>query len=160
MTVKELYEHAPFCDTLEIVIREHGHGKWLQGYRIGKNVKIFPSELTAEIRERKNIEQYKSPSVYLEPDEEVDVKRGHDLPIKVICKDISRTPEQIGNLIVCSYLPRHVPVLHKDALTHNDFELEINAFPPDYEIPTEEKKPQSEEIEGQMNLEDWIGGES
>lgn len=36
MKIRELIDVCPNCDVLEVVVRDHGHGKWIQGYMIGK----------------------------------------------------------------------------------------------------------------------------
>ena len=159
MTVKELIDAAIFCDVVEIVIRENdGHGKWMQGYRIGKEAKVFPSELTMEVRELMGLKSYESKTYYCKEGEILDVKRSACLPMKVICKDVHKLPEAIGALEVADFIPRHVPYLHKNSLTSNNHELEINCFPADV-IPdkfVECKVVQPEQLEGQMSIEDLL----
>ena len=162
MTVQELLDTMPACDLVEIVVRKTGHGQWIQGYRIGKEAKVYPAEVTAEIRELKGLNEYKSPPVYLEKDEIIDCKVGFNLPMKVICKDCHKLPEHIGKLEVCSVLPRHVPYFHKNALTHNDFALDINCYPDGF-IPEKyivaKETAQISSLEGQMSIEDFYGSE-
>jgi hypothetical protein len=52
MTVKELIDVSPSCDIVEIVIRNEG--KWVQGYRVGKNAQIYPCEYSVEALEKGN----------------------------------------------------------------------------------------------------------
>lgn len=159
MTVKELVDAAIFCDVVEIVIRENGgHGKWIQGYRIGKEAKVYPSELTMEIRELMGLESYKSKTYYCKTGEVLDVNRAAALPMKVICKDVRKMPEEIGNLEVASFIPRHVPYIHRDSLVSNAHEMEIDCYPADV-IPDkfiECKVVQTEQLEGQMSIEDLM----
>ena len=161
MTVKELVDAAIFCDVVEIVIRENGgHGKWLQGYRIGKEAKIYPSELTREVREIMEIESYQSKTYHCKPGEVLPVFKGNDLPMKVICKDVSKIPEEIGRLEVADFIPRKVYPIHKDSLTSNKHELEINCYPADV-IPDkfiESKVVEPEQLEGQMSIEQFLEG--
>lgn len=162
MTVQELLDCMPNCNLVEIVIRKTGHGQWIQGYRIGKEAKIYPAEVNAEIREIKGLKEYTSPRVDLNEGEIVDVERGFHLPMKVICKDCHKLPDHIGGLEVCSALPRHVPFFHKDALTHNDFALDINCYPDGFipeKIIEAKETPQIRSLEGQMCIEDFYGKE-
>lgn len=163
MTVRELIEAAPFCDTLEIVVRERGHGKWIQGYRIGKNVEIYPCECRAEIREGniigrvlREIGEKKPP---LKDGEEKDIFCSMNLKMKVIKKDVVYLPDNVAQLQVCSFQPRHIPGYHKEQLTHNDFKLDICAYPEGWELEKEQPETKdnvSKRIPGQMNLLDFM----
>jgi hypothetical protein len=156
MTVKELIEVSPYCDTAEIIIREHGHGRWLQGFRIGKMVKIYPCDKCTEYRKKLAKDDQRG-WIYLDKGVEVDVEVCRDLPMKVICKDVSKIPEHIANLQICSAQPRHIPQYHKDGLTHNDFAFEIDCYPDGFVMPTEEKREKKEEqLEGQTSIEDFL----
>lgn len=161
MTVQELVNTATFCDLIEVIVRKNGHGQWIQGYRVGKDVKIYPSEVTAELREINDLKVYETKTIYLNEGEIIDLKRGgFNLPMKVICKDCHRLPDAIGNLIVCSFQPRHIPIFHKDALTSNNFSMYIDCYPDNY-IPlveVREVKEKIEQLEGQMSIEDWNYG--
>ena len=158
MTVQELMDVMPYCDLLEIVVRQTGHGKWIQGYRIGKDAKIYPSEYTVEEWEKRSFRSYERKVVHLEEGAEVDIRHGYDLPMKVICKDCHRLPENVGRLEVCSVLPRHVPQFHKEALTHNDHSLDVSCYPDNYVpekyIPCKDVTVKG--IEGQMSLFDLL----
>ena len=158
MTVQELMDAMPWCDLLEVVVRQNGHGKWVQGYRIGKDAKIFPSEYTVEEIENKQFRSYNPRTIDLEEGTEVDVRHGFDLPMKVICKDCHKLPENVGRLEVCDIIPRHVPSFHKDALTHNNHSLEVNCYPDNYVaeryIPSKDVTVKG--IEGQMSMEEWL----
>lgn len=132
MTVQELMDVMSFCDLLEVTVRKTGRGQWIQGYRIGKDAKIFPSEQSKEMREERGLKFYENKTLYLEDGAEVDVKKGINLPMKIICKDCHKLPEYIGNLEVCDALPRNVPQFHKDALTHNNFALDVDCYPDNY----------------------------
>lgn len=158
MTVKELIDAAIFCDVAEIVIRENGgHGRWIMGYRIGKEAKVYPSELTREIRELMGLESYQSKTYFCKPGEVLDVPKSGHLPMKVICKDVHKMPKEIGDLEVASFIPRSVPRLHRDPLVSNNHEMEIDCYPADI-IPdkfVECKEVQPNQLEGQMSIEDW-----
>lgn len=155
MKVRELIELSPFCDTVEVIVRESGCGKWIQGYRISKNAKLFPANLTAEIIDKYSLESWHQ-TVHLKRGEEVDTVHGaRALPMKVICKDVRRIPDYIGNLTIHSIQPRHIPSYHKEALTHNDFDYDINVYPEDF-VPEVEKTKQEEPMTGQMSIEEFL----
>lgn len=153
MTVRELVECATFVKNVEIVIRTIGESsKWIQGYRIGKDAKIYPYEYRAEVREKN---PHKTET--LKPGEEADVIHSQELPLKVIAVDPQKMPDAIADLEVRWYQPRHLFKLHKEQLTSNDFDLDIVAYPP--KVAKELKKPiqdkASSELEGQMSLDDF-----
>lgn len=168
MTVGELINAATFCDIAEIIVRKGGNGQWVQGYRIGKNAKIFPSEVTAEIRERHGLRKLDCSTISLkEGEQEEFCKAGFKMPMKVICSDIHKNyiSEDILNLEVCSFQPRNIPHFHRDALTHNEFALDVNCYVPEEGIPVREAKPKKEkkaavdnddELPGQMRIEEFL----
>ncbi len=160
MTVGELVEAATFCDCIEVVVREEGCRHWLQGYRVGKDVDVYPSEYSVEYLEEKQryMRTYGKEMPKMRPSEIRDLRRSRDLPIKVIKKDVHRLPEKIANLQVYDFQPRHIPSYHKEQLTHNDFSMDINAYPEGWE-PERVEKPKTEaqdELEGQMSFDDLI----
>lgn len=157
MTVQELLDAADYCDIIEVIVRRHGHGKWLQGYRVGRCAKIFPSEITAEVREIKGLKEYSDTlhDVPLKAGEVVDVMNVGFLPMKVICKDCHKLPPQIGNLEVCDFQPRHIPSFHKNQLTHNEFALDINCYPDNYTPMVEVKESVNDQLEGQISIFDY-----
>lgn len=166
MTVKELIEAAPNCDSAEIVVREHGSGKWMQGYRIGKGIEMFPCEFTIEFQETldKSGKKYTygkhidgRQARHLTTGEVRDVYHSINLPMKLIKKDVSKLPDIVANLQVCSFQPRHIPSFHKEQMTHNDFTLDINCYPEGFcpELVEEKLKDKtSSEMDGQMSLFD------
>ncbi len=154
MTVKELIEVFPNCDLIEVVVREKGRGQWIQGYRIGKDAKLYPCNLTAEILEKYHFDSYQK-TISLKKGEEVDCLQLNRLPIKVICKDVSRIPDNVGKLKVCFAQPRHIPSFHREALAHNEFSLEVDCFPEGY-VPEKEQE-KTWELEGQMSIEEVFG---
>lgn len=164
MTVQELMDVMFNCDLIEVVVRQTGFGKWIQGYRVGKDARIFPSEYTVEEWEKRNFMSYERRTVHLEEGAEVDIRHGFDLPMKVICKDCHKLPEYIGRLEVSHVIPRNVPRFHKDPLTHNNHSLEVVCYPDNY-VP--EKYIESKDVttkklngyEGQISIDDWLGGE-
>lgn len=167
MTVKELVESAPNCDALEIVVREKGCGKWIQGYRISKFAEQWKSEHTVELQEKldasgikynKVIKEYGDKSPRLKEGEIRDVMHGYNLPMKIIKRDVSHLPENVAGLQVCSFQPRHIPSFHREQMTHNEFSLDINCYPEGFVPELEEKKKDlNEQLEGQTDIFDFIG---
>lgn len=162
MTIKELLEASPSCDTIEIVVRKNGHGQWLQGYRIGKEVRVYPIEQSREFIELKGLKQYDRSSYRLAPDEIIDVLRGgNNLKMKIICKEPLKAPNEILDLEISHIQPRHIPMYHKEALTHNEFMYDIDCYPPDYQFEiteTEQRVIVDKQLEGQINIFDFIEG--
>ena len=157
MTVRDLVEHATFVKNVEIVIRTTGESaKWIQGYRIGAQAKIYPYESRAEVRCAAS-QPHKTE--FLKPGEEADIKHSDDpkLPMKVIAVEPSKMPKNIADLEVRWYQPRHLWQLHGEQLTHNDFDLDIVCYPPD-RIPDPKQKDdkQSEDIDGQLSLDEFF----
>lgn len=148
MTVKELIDVSFACDLVEIVVREEGFGRWIQGYRIGKNAKLFPVEITKEVLEKYKLEQGARRVIPLNEGQEIDCTHAINLPMKVICKDVKRIPDYIGNLKVSHVIPRRVPRLHNRPMETNDHAYEIDCFPNGYVEPVEEPK-QEKDMEGQ-----------
>lgn len=156
MTVKELMEISPFCNLAEIVVRKGGNGEWIQGYRIGKDAKIFPVDITKEVLEKYKLEKIGS-CAYLEPDQEIDIMHAIRLPMKVICKDVHKMPDYIGNLKISIVIPRRVPAIHKkDPMVSMDYEYDITCYPEGWKEPEEEQK-EEKDLEGQMRMEDLYG---
>lgn len=159
MTVKELIDVSPYCDLVEVVVRKNGHGQWIQGYRVGKEAKLYPCNLTKEVMERFKVESHLK-TVHLQEGQEVDCSHGsRELPMKVICKDVSKIPDNIGKLIVAHVQPRHIPSFHKEQLTHNDFAYNIDCYPDGYVPEVEKKDTDWENLEGQLTIDDWLGEE-
>ena len=160
MTIKELLEASPSCDTIEIVVRKNGHGQWLQGYRIGKDVKVYPSEQSREFIELKSLNVYGNKCYTLKPNEVCNVtKIGNNLKMTIICKEPLKAPKEILDLEVCHVQPRHIPSYHKEALTHNEFSYDVDCFPPEYQFEIQE--PETKEIldrqlDGQLSIADFI----
>ena len=157
MTVRELVETATNCDAIEIVVREHGYGQWIQGYRISKYAKQWKVEHTVEMQE-KVIKVYGDKAPELTDGEIRDVYHGYNLPMKIIKKDVSKIPDYVANLQVCSFQPRHIPSFHREQLTHNEFALDINCYPEGFvpEIEKVDKEDPNEQLEGQTNIFDFI----
>lgn len=156
MTVKELISVSPFCDLVEITVRENGCGKWIQGYRVGKDAKLFPVNLTKEIREQYHLQSYQNKTISLEEGDEIDCTHGYELKMKVICRDVHRIPDNIGNLQIAHIQPRHIPSFHRDALTHNNFEYDLDCFPDGYVPEVEQSKEKTIMIDGQMTIDEWM----
>ena len=87
MTVRELVEAAPFCDTVEVIIRENGNGQWIQGFLIGKNIDAFPAFQRKDwIEYKKSHPNCHSDKRRLKDGEEVEGTHGDRLPMKLIKK--------------------------------------------------------------------------
>ena len=109
MTIKELLEVSPFCDTIEVVVRKEGHGMWLQGYRVSKNAKIYPVEQSRELIELRGLKEYNLRPAPLRENEVIETVRiGGNLKMKIICKEPRQAPNEILNLEICSVQPRHI----------------------------------------------------
>lgn len=160
MTIKELLEVSPSCDTIEIVVRKNGHGQWLQGYRVGKEVRVYPIEQSREFIELKGLNQYDRSSYRLAPNEIIDVLRGgNNLKMKIICKEPLKAPNEILDLEISHIQPRHIPMYHKEALTHNEFSYDIDCYPPAYRIEIQEletKEILDRQLDGQLSIADFI----
>lgn len=158
MTVKELIEVSPFCDLVEVVVRENGYSTWIQGYRVGKNAKLYPVNLSYKLRGELGIDYHKTYS--LKDGQEIDCTNGWKMPLKVICKDVRKIPDYIGNLKISHIQPRHIPQIHKDALTNNNFSYDVDCFPdgftPESEKGKEKAIKENKEMDGQLTIDEWI----
>lgn len=162
MTVRDLIECAFFVKNIEVIIRENGGGRWIQGFRIGADAKIYRYEWCAEHREERGM--FGSDVYKLKDGEVLDIKTAHTLPMRAMCIDPKKAPKEVLDLNVHYYQPRHIPAYHGEALTHNDFDLEINCYPPEqreklavYREVREDKV--DDQLEGQMSIEDFLGGD-
>lgn len=158
MTVKELIAVSPFCDFVQIVVRNHGCGRWIQGYRIGKEAKLYPVNCTREILEKYNLQSHQRQTIPLNEGDEIDCEHGRGLPMKVICKDVSKIPDNVANLTVAFVQPRHIPEIHREQLTHNNYEYDIDCFPDSYVPEPKEKQEKTETLDGQMTFDEWLEG--
>lgn len=172
MTVQELIDVSPWLEAVEVIVRTNGESKWLYGFRIGKDVRIYPSEQGAEARELRQLKEYtpypNKQIVVLKDGDIVNVAPAHDLlgnklTLKVICRDVHRKlPAEIGTLEICKVLPRRVPGYSQ--LTQIEHTYEINCYPPEdtkkLERMTRENETRQQAIEEdqQICLEDWMGG--
>lgn len=166
MTVGELIEAATTCDVVEVIVRENGYGKWIQGYQIGKDIDRYPSFQSLEyielIRSKEHYISFQEErKKHLSPGEEMDGYHGCKLPMKLIRKDVSKLPDSVKDLTVSYFQPRHIPSFHRDAMTHNEFQLDICCYPEGWEPEKviEEKDPEESELEKmQISIEEWLGG--
>lgn len=175
MTVQELIDVSPWLEAIEVIVRQNGESKWLYGFRIGKNVHIYPSEQGAEARELRQLKEYtpypNKQVVVLKDGDIVNVSPAHDswgktLTLKVMCRNVhGKIPEEIGNLQICKILPRRVPGYSQ--LTDIGHTYEINCYPPEEtkkfermarvtETRQQASKPSEIEDSGQMTLEDLM----
>ena len=148
MTVGELIE--VFGDNLkniEVVIRENGDSKYIQGYRVGEHAEIYPYEKRVELIEAGIKDDYHK-QVRLRHGAIKDVLQIGGLKMKVIAKKVKNAPEYIKELEICHAIPRRIYQLHGEQLINNTFDLEINCYPDGFE-PKEEprQKPKGEELQ-------------
>ena len=159
ITVKELVDFAPFCDAIEIVVREKGHGHWIQGYRISKHAEQWKTEHTVELQEKIKL-GYGDKAPRLEDGEIRDVYHGYNLPMKIIKRDVSKLPEYVAKLQVASFQPRHIPSFHREQMLHNEFSLDIDCYPdgyvPEVEKTQSNKSDPNQQLEGQTNIFDFL----
>ena len=160
MTVRDLVMCGTSLEGMEIVVREEGVRRWVYGYRISKKARLYPVDVVAEHREWLNLEEKDRHGVYVPEGEVIEVQKSYGLPMKVMCIDPVKAPNEVMDLEVSHYLPRNIPAIHGNKLFKNDFSLEIWCYPPARveklaEVVT---KDEPKEIEGQTNLLDWLGG--
>lgn len=168
MTIRDLVSGADGdLEGMEIVVREGGKGRWIQGYRISKKAELYPIDSTIENRELYPWVKTNSHGDYC-----CDVPEGEtlvvhqpfrDFPIKIMCIDPKKAPKEILDLEVSRYLPRNIPVIHGLRAFNNEFSLEIWAYLPEPSekpaIYREVKKAEiDDQLEGQMSIEDYLGG--
>ena len=162
MTVRDLVSCAPELEGMEIVVRENGGGKWIQGFRISSKAKLYPADMTIE---HKELHPWIDENERLRhgqrvPEGEiVDIRTGtllSQLPIKVMCIEPRKAPKDVLDLEVRWYLPRNIPTVHGERLFHNSFSLEINCYPPERQEKLAMYREVDEQREGQMNIEDWF----
>ena len=171
MTVGELMEVSPFCELLEVIIRKEGHGQWLYGYRIGKDVEIYPAEYSAEVQELRSLKEYtpynnkqivklKEGDVFQVTTEYMPLR--NDMKMEVICKDVhTRLPKKVADLEICQIRPRKVHMESKigdwSSWEHSYI---MDCFPQAHGIRIETRqqasKPSEIENSGQMTLEDLM----
>lgn len=168
MTIRDLVSGADGdLEGMEIVVREGGKGRWIQGYRISKKAELYPIDSTIENRELYPWVKTNSHGDYccdVPEGESLVVYQPHrDFPIKIMCIDPKKAPKEILDLEVSRYLPRNIPVIHGLRAFNNEFSLEIWAYLPEPSekpaIYQEVKKAEiDDQLEGQMSIEDYLGG--
>lgn len=171
MTVGELIKVSPYCELIEVVIRMNGCGKWIYGYRVGKDVKIYPAEYSAEVKELRSLKEYtpypNTKIVKLKDGDVFQIGREYDqsMKMKVICVDIQkRLPKEVADLEVYEAKPGKVHMESKigdwNSWEHTYY---INCFPPEPgrmdRILKETTRQQAIEEDGQMCLEDFMSQE-
>lgn len=164
MTVRDLVEHTYSLEGMEIVVRENGGGKWIQGFRISKKAELYPCDVRIENREKHpwiNEDERLRHGVKLPIGEIVEVSMAYNnMPTKVMCIDPKKAPKKILDLEVKDYLPRNMPTVHGQQLFNNDFSLEINCYPPDMQEKIADFREINEispQLEGQMSIEEFLG---
>lgn len=167
MTVGELVAAAPFCNAVEVVVRENGTGEWIQGYRISKYEEMYKCEFTVEFQEailkdgtkhKYGIHVNGNNQTKMTQGEIRDVYHGCKLPMKIIKKPVEKMPDNVAQLQVSYFQPRHIPSFHGEQATHNDFELDICAYPEGWkpEKPDKSKIEQEQQLPGQTDIFDFL----
>ena len=108
MTIRDLVSGADGdLEGMEIVVREGGKGRWIQGYRISKKAELYPIDSTIENRELYPWVKTNSHGDYC-----CDVPEGEtlvvhqpfrDFPIKIMCIDPKKAPKEI-NIIRVTFM--------------------------------------------------------
>lgn len=139
---------------IEIVIRENGDSKWIQGYRVGEDAAIYPYEKRVELIEA-GIKDDQHKTQRLRAGQIKDILKIGNLKMKVIAKKVKNAPDYIKELEICHAIPRRIYQLHGEQLFNNTFDLEINCYPCGY-IP-EEREPEPVQDLQQLSIFD-LGG--
>lgn len=168
MTVRDLVQAAgDDLEGMQITVRENGGGRWIQGFRISKKARLYPSDCRIEEREKHPWAQGSCSRGYgfnceVPQGEVLTVYQPHlDYPIKVMCVDPGKAPKDVLDLEVRRYLPRNLPTIHGNSLFNNEFCLEIDAYEPEKQekLAVYKQCDETEQLEGQMSIEDFLGGE-
>lgn len=166
MTVKDLViAGGENLEGLQIMVRENGGGKWIHGYRISENERLYPAVAKVENQEafpwiNKKDYGFNCPipkGTELRVYEEMRDK----LPIDILCVPPKKAPKKVLELEVKSYLPRNIPTIHGESLFNNGFALEIDCYPPEQLeklVIVKEVAEISDQLEGQMSIEEFIEG--
>lgn len=155
MNVGELIEVCgEDLKNIEVVVRDNG--KWVQGYRIGKDAEVYPYEKRVELIEAGIKDDYHK-TIRLKKEQIADVLKIGGLKMKVIAKRVSNAPDYVKALQVEYIIPRHIREIHGEQLFHNAFDLDITCYPEGF-VPREEPKRETkEEPLQQLSIFD-IGG--
>lgn len=168
MTVRDLVQAAgDDLEGMQITVRENGGGRWIQGFRISKKARLYPSDCRIEEREKHPWAQESCSRGYgfnceVPQGEVLTVYQPHlDFSIKVMCVDPGKAPKDVLDLEVRRYLPRNLPTIHGNSLFNNEFCLEIDAYEPEKQekLAVYKQCDETEQLEGQMSIEDFLGGE-
>ena len=121
MTLKELID-VSYCEAFEVVIRDHGCGKWIYAYKIGEKVEVGKYDYYEHSNGR-----WEQSGRFFTPDKEIEVGR-HDGKCKclIIPKPISKLPKKIWDLQVAFF--RYGIVVEK-GIDHSYDCLAIDCFP-------------------------------
>ena len=163
MTVREMVEAAgEDLEGLQIKVIEYGSRNWIQGYRISKNARLYPADARIENREKypwaKENCSYGHGFNMPVPDGEILTVYDsfNPYPIKVMCIEPKKAPDEVLDLEVRSFLPRNLPTIHGQQLFSNYFSLEILAYVPKEGIKvTNTPEEKAKDIDGQLNLEEF-----
>lgn len=168
MTVRDLVQAAgDDLEGMQITVRENGGGRWIQGFRISKKARLYPSDCRIEEREKHPWAQESCSRGYgfnceVPQGEVLTVYQPNlNFPIKVMCVDPGKAPKDVLDLEVKKYLPRNLPTIHGNSLFNNEFCLEIDAYEPEKQekLAVYKQCDETEQLEGQMSIEDFLGGE-
>lgn len=171
MTVRDLVQGAGYdLEGLQIRVRENGGGKWIHGYRISQNARLYPITSRIEYREKypwieKNTFRGNGYNCPVPEGVKLTIYEDFkDYPIEVMCIEPKKAPKQVLDLEVKYFLPRNVPAIHGDRFTSNKYSLEIDAFAPEQREKLAvyrevEDKQVDDQLAGQMTIEDFLGGD-
>lgn len=172
MTVRDLVIGAgDNLEGIQVRVRENGGGKWIHGFRISPNERLYPLICRIEYEEKFPwIEKttfrgngYNCPvpkGVHLTVHEDLS-----DYPIEIMAIEPKKAPKTVLDLEVKSYLPRNIPTVHGQRLFNNEYTLEIDAFPPEQMeklavYKEVDDKQVDDQLAGQMSIEDFLGGDA
>ena len=142
MTLKELIDVSN-CKAFEVVIREHGYGKWIYAYKIGEKVQVGKFDYYEHSNGK-----WEQSRRFFHPEKEIEVGR-FDGACKclIIPKPISKLPKKVWNLQVESF---RYGVVVESGIDHSYDCLAINCFPEGWAEPEPEKV--AEDPKEQMTL--------
>lgn len=167
MTVRDLILGAgDNVEGIQVMVRENGGGKWIHGFIISPNARLYPLICRIEYQEKfpwiqktcKRGNGYNCPvpeGVHLTVYEDFG-----DYPIEIMAISPKKAPKAVLDLEVKSFLPRNIPSVHGDRLYNNQYELEIDAYAPEKMEKLAVFKQvieDNDQLEGQMSIEDFLG---
>ena len=124
MTVKELIDVA-VVDAVNIIVREHGCGKWLYAYKVGECVQVGKYDC---IRDKDGV--LKNVGKAYIPDNKIEVCRiDGQCRTLVIPKSLKYIPKEVQNLEIYNFRSSYVT-------TASERGMEIFCYPKGYFVPS------------------------